>query len=602
MSPTRPVILDAYAAIRCPVKVHNYHDRTVRLPDGIDAFAMRGSSDLQQELFGGRAFVDHVLELLVARPDAVDLRPLAEEDWTVAQDATRDAVRAGVRIIVGPRLPVDPRGHRRGSPPVLVRGTDQGRNKPGYLPVQVRTKRMLERHSRPAQITASPIATPLPAEALDLVNARFRTGREDDQLHLAHFWRLLEAAGWQAGDIALAGVIGNDALVPATHPAAGCDANVPALELLPRRGDDQFLAVAWLELGRKQIRTFSRTSVQGWKERSALERYDHEHTFRVKVAQVASKRNGGPADPRPMVAPIFVRECSSCVWWQVCAPQLGDDDLSMRIDKSPLDVREISVLRSLGIRSVHDLVDTNLDALLPRYLPEVRHRPGAEDRLRLAARRARMIATWVELERTTTGAILLPVSELEVDWDIETSANDKVYLWGFLVRHPGDPDDAGSYHGFAEFTDLDEAGELALAARAMSWLRSLLAEHPSTIIYHYSDYEMVHLRKLASGRGPHGLRGSDKLVDGRHVDLFEIVRQHFFGAHGLSLKVVAHAVAGFSWRDDTPGGLNSQQWFAEAVHADDAQTRAEAAQRILDYNEDDVRATAALRDWLRKQT
>ena len=82
MSPTRPVILDAYAAIRCPVKVHNYHDRTVRLPDGIDAFAMRGSSDLQQELFGGRAFVDHVLELLVARPDAVDLRPLAEEDWT----------------------------------------------------------------------------------------------------------------------------------------------------------------------------------------------------------------------------------------------------------------------------------------------------------------------------------------------------------------------------------------------------------------------------------------------------------------------------------------------------------------------------------------
>lgn len=599
MSPSRPVVLDAYAAIRCPVKVQNHYDQTVQLDGGTDSFAMRGSSDLQTELFGGRAFIDHVLNLLAARPDAADLRPLAEEDWTVAQDATRDAVAAGVPVIIGPRLPIDKEGHRRGSPPVLVRSADTERGRPGYLPVQVRAKRMLERHNRAAQIAASPLATPHRDRAIDAVNARLRTGREDDQLHLAHFWRLLEAAGWHSGGDPVAGVIGNDAMVPGR---LGEDAELGSgLELLPRRGDDQSLAVAWVELTRKQIRTFSRTSAQGWKERSPLERYDHEHGFRVKVAEVASRRTGAPSDPRPMVAPIFVRECASCVWWQVCAPQLGDDDLSMRIDKSPLDVREISVLRSLGIKSVTDLVDTDLDELLPRYLPEVRHRPGAEERLALAARRARMMATGVEIERTTEGPIELPDSDLEIDWDIETSANDKVYLWGFLVRRRSDPDDQGTYHSFVEFSDLDEASELALAARAMNWLGELLAANPDASVHHYSDYEMVHLRKLAAASRQPGLRATAELVDQRHVDLFEIVREHFFGAHGLSLKIVANAAADFSWRDDTPGGLNSQLWFVEAVHGDDEQLRADAAQRILEYNEDDVRATMVLRDWLRQQ-
>ena len=62
------------------------------------------------------------------------------------------------------------------------------------------------------------------------------------------------------------------------------------------------------------------------------------------------------------------------------------------------------------------------------------------------------------------------------------------------------------------------------------------------------------------------------------------------------------AQAGFAWRDDDPSGLNSQLWFAEAVHAETADPRRAAArQRVLEYNEDDVIATAQLRAWLRAQ-
>jgi predicted RecB family nuclease len=84
------------------------------------------------------------------------------------------------------------------------------------------------------------------------------------------------------------------------------------------------------------------------------------------------------------------------------------------------------------------------------------------------------------------------------------------------------------------------------------------------------------------------------------VDLFGIVRKHFFGTSGLGLKVVATRGAGFAWRDADPGGLNSLQWFADAISPTAGEPdRASARRRILEYNEDDVRATAAVRTWLR---
>ena len=79
------------------------------------------------------------------------------------------------------------------------------------------------------------------------------------------------------------------------------------------------------------------------------------------------------------------------------------------------------------------------------------------------------------------------------------------------------------------------------------------------------------------------------------------MRDNFVGVDGLGLKVVASRGAGFRWRDDAPGGLNSQIWFDSAVHAPSEEERAAARTRVLEYNEDDVRATWHLRRWLREQ-
>jgi predicted RecB family nuclease len=203
------------------------------------------------------------------------------------------------------------------------------------------------------------------------------------------------------------------------------------------------------------------------------------------------------------------------------------------------------------------------------------------------------------LARETTGPIDLPEADLEIDFDIETSADNRVYLWGFLVNDV--VDGTRTYVEFSRFTDLDSASELELAVEAVTWLQQQVLGSRSVRVYHYSAFEVSALIGLA-GRSDHPvLSWAVDFASTGFVDLLEIMKTHFFSVAGLGLKTVASDGAGFSWRDDDPGGLNSQRWFAEAVHGDTDGARALARQRVLEYNEDDVIATARVRGWLRAQ-
>ncbi|MDO4783613.1 MAG: TM0106 family RecB-like putative nuclease [Propionibacteriaceae bacterium] len=557
-------LLDAYAARSCPVKTYNLFDPAVERPEPPD-------ESLGEAFHGGREFRHSVLDEIAAHNEVTDLRPLRTEPLPVREAASAEAVRRGDAIIIGALLPLDYAGHRSGRPDLLVRGADTPAGTPGYHPVETKLQKVLERRDG-HQVAASQIGSVSVAEALWLPRAAFRASKEKTLLQLAHYWRMLEAAGWAASGPPLAGVVGLDQ----PSPIGG-------------------RCVVWVDLSEKQLRTFSRTSQSGWKLRSALERYDHEHQFRVYVANQALSRTGA-GDPPPPVVPIVIRECEYCLWWERCRSQLDDESISLRINKSPLDVREISALSALGIATLTDLAGADLDELLPRYLPEVRHREGAESRVRLAARRARLMIAGVALERTTTGPIEVPEAEVEIDFDIETSDEGRTYLWGLLVndRVAG----TSEYHAFARFADLDRCGETELLIEFARFLAPLLRDRDA-LVYHYSDYERVFLNRLSKLTGDPDVAYVAEASATHFVDLFTLVREHFFGASGLGLKTVAHAGAGFSWRDDDPGGLNSQAWFNDAVHADDPAEREAARVRVLEYNEDDVRATLALREWLR---
>lgn len=560
----RPFTLDAYAARSCPVKTHHEFDPTLRLTPGpID--------EALAELFaGGVAFEAEICARILAHTDVevVDLRDL---DVPPAEqvEACLTAMRAGVPLVIGGLLPRDLAGHRRGRADLWVRGR-RADGRPGYHPVEVKRHRICEKATRetvPARIAA--LGRPFAEEATERPELAVAYRRRDgDLLQLAHYWHLLEAAGL-AADEPWGGLIGTD-LVDGTP------------------------VVTFVGLAEPALRTFSRSSEEGWKKRSPLERYAHEHGFRVEVAQVAMRQDE-PGAPAPLVRPIKVHECDRCPWWEVCRPLLDDDDLSLRISKTPLDVREIAVLRGLGIHTVHDLVAADLDALLPTYLPEVRHRQGSEDRLRLAAKRAALMAQGVRLQRVTEGPIELPRADIEIDFDIETAADERIYLWGFLVDEGGEVE----FKPFVSFADLDDDAELALARRALGWLRLQATSGRSISVHHYSDYEIVRLRQLYQRTGDDLVAWALDFARDHFVDLFQVVRDHWFGVDGLGLKVVAHEGAGFTWRDTDPGGLNSQRWFDDAVHAA-PDIAAQARTRVLEYNEDDVWATHALREWLRR--
>ena len=570
------ILLDAYAARSCPVKTHNAFDPTVPVPPV-------ESCGRLTELFDGAAeFEAVVLEQLITgcRGRVVDLRLLAEEPVAERTQACLTAMASGAEVIIAGLLPMDGPGHRVGRPHLLIRGTDSPTGAPAYHPAAVKWHKIIER-LRPPQPDAEPpppaclstLAEPAPAAAYALPGHTLRLGsRGADFLQLAHYHRMLQAAGF-AAQPALGAVIGTDGLSP-----------------------DPVLA--WADLERPSVRTFSRSHPDGWRLRSLLERYDFELGFRVAIAEVAARQTGHPAsDPPPLVGPIVNRECGRCPWWEHCRPQLDPDDVSLRIDKGALDPREIVTLRRHGVDTVPDLAGVDLDDLLTWYLPEVTHRGGAEARIRTATRRARMLLDGRWFDRETSGPIEVPAAALEIDFDIESAVDGRVYLWGFLVSRDGGP---GVYSEFSRFADLDGRGELDLAREAFDWLRSVVDAGEPVVVYHYSGYEVAKIRGLADRAGDPLLEWAAGYAEEHFVDLLEIVKAHYFGVAGLGLKLMA-AHAGFAWRDDDPGGLNSQVWFADAVHADSAPARTAARQRVLEYNEDDVLATARLRAWLRAQ-
>ncbi|HOA27920.1 MAG TPA: TM0106 family RecB-like putative nuclease [Arachnia sp.] len=556
-------VLDAYAARSCPVKTFNAFDPVLRKPE------QPLDESLRESFQGGSDFRRGVLDRIAKTPGAVDLRGQHEAGlpWEEREAACLTAMGSGAPVILGGVLPLDLDGHRSGRPDALVRGADTASGAPGYWPLKVKPYRVREKQSGSTSLQTSPLAdigalVPLP-------DLRYRVFREGTLLELAHHWRLLESCGFAAGH-PLAAVVGDDR-------ASGAEPTA-----------------TWVDLTHKFIRTFSRTA--GHKLRSPLERYDHEHRFRVHVAEQAAARTGTD-DPEPAVRPIRVKECDWCAWWQVCRTQIDDDDLSLRISKAPLDVRELQTLLALGIKTVAELAEADVDTILPRYLPETGHRDRAEDRLRQAARRARMLAHGVDLERVSVDPIAVPRSGVEVDLDIETADDGTVYLWGALVGDDGD----GEFRHFSRFEHLTPATEVELAVKFADWLLNLAERHPDLRVYHYSDYETVHLRRLADRSGHPSLIAACELIRDHFVDLFGYVRDNFVGVDGLGLKIVASRGVGFHWRDEEPGGLNSQSWFNEAIDGATDDARVAARARVLDYNEDDVRATLAVRRWLTTQ-
>ncbi len=569
------IALDAYAAIHCPVKVQNTYDATIDLSKAEMARPFIPS----QRSAASKDNRDEIMAFLGNLEGSVDCR---RSTFLDSCHATNAALEAGEKIILYPTFRIDTQHHRRTGPSILIRADRRDDGRYGYYPVHISFSPQLERYSAPTG-RISALSDPVYDSSVPLLDGRRRTGRDHMLLILAHYWRLLESYNAQASE-PIGGLIGTDTVHIERDSHAVCH---------DRSADSR--CIVWCDLSKKSIHTFSKTARGHWKMRSALQRYDHEFSFRLAVAANALDLDKGA---KAMVQPIYSYECDDCRWWTICSERMSKDDLSVQILKSRLDIREIAALRSLGISDVNDLAQADLNQLMDDFLPLVGHRPGAEERLTKAAHRARMIAAHICVEKITSDPLVIPRSRIEIDFDLETSADQRIYLWGFLVNDRNNPHEEPYYHPFVRFADLDDREEIDLAVEAISWLSDICSQYEDVTIYHYSDYELVQLKRLATRSSHPILKAGYRLLRDHSCDLFAIVKKNFFGAYGLGLKAIATTECGFSWRDDAPSGLNSQQWFIDAVHAPTPSEKEASQKRLLEYNEDDTRATVALRSWL----
>jgi predicted RecB family nuclease len=536
--------LDSHAARSCPVKTYNAYS------------GQSAENSGPPTRFPGSALFERKVNqaLRTAYPAAQPLE--AGPDRNNDEAACLAAMDAGAKLIFDGQLPRDLATHRCGRVPVLVRDEDNR----GYYPVLVKYQRVTEKATAGC-CEYSTLADPTAHHQAEGRRVRW-SWRPGTALQLAHYWLLLQASG-HAGERALGGVVGIDEFA----------------EVGP--------VITWIGLDEPSIKSNGDLI-------SPLQLYLREFCKRVEIAERA--QTGDPQLGAEML-PIISRECDSCGWQSPCAERLDPDDLSLRMAKTPLDPEQITVLREAGVSTCAQFAELDLDVFLPARLPLMGSRSGAEERIRTAQRRSRLMLAGVELERTTTGKLALPQAALEIDIDLETSRDDRVYLWGFWVD-----DKARSkqfYRPFARFEPLDQAAELALAKEALGWLRDL-AGGADALVYHYSDYETVRINRLAAGGDPE-LGWAKEYAQTNFVDLFAIMRANYFSVHGLGLKTVACSATGFRWRDSDPGGLNSMRWFEDAVSGKTPAIREQARKRVLEYNEDDVRATWSLRRWLGKQ-
>lgn len=595
----------AYAAKRCPLRVQ------------YDAFPPQGaervppSDSAQLRMDDGNRFEAEIFgELVDAVAGTIHLRSHGE----ALEAETVEAMAAGAPLILGGRLPTDHQQHRVGKPDVLVLAEQRPDDRWAYHPIDVKHHKAAEA-SAAEEVSTGPGCSVL--EEPGYGAASFKPGlspkrSREDLLQLAHYHRMLEVIGHDSADSA-GGIIGKERVV-AWH-----------------RLDEPVLQHTW-RLGQDE-------------KQSPLERYDHEFAFRIDVLKAA-------AAGAPIVEPVAISECGSCPWVGDCWPKIEAADstsllpgygykqwhalrrrgITSRTQLAALDERTAFLLGE--VPKLPDLVAAADAAAANTSLPvgELASCRSAAKAALLASHGVQTVGDLLLLDRqvlalvdapklslldairgarvvTGDGRPVLrwgiespdvPGADVEIDIDMENSIDGTHYLWGALL------DD--QYHRFASWDPPTPAVEADVFMQFWSWLQGERSKAQragrSFMAYCWSqNAEAGALREGAAAAelaGHHGLVGEvDTFLAGPDlVDLLEVFRAQVITGQGNSLKTVA-PLAGFAWRDEDPGGETSMLWHRQAVGAEQAAERAAARQRLLDYNEDDVRATAAVRTWMR---
>jgi predicted RecB family nuclease len=285
--------------------------------------------------------------------------------------------------------------------------------------------------------------------------------------------------------------------------------------------------------------------------------------------------------------PAYASVCKLCHWHTFCLAELtAVDDPSL----IPFLGRKERDAMAESIPTIAALADCDPEGFIKGKKTTF---PGiGPDRLRLFQARAAMLKASPP-KAYLRAPVSLSVFDVELFFDIEVDPlRDICYLHGFIERPNGDNAQERFISFFAEEARPD--AERKVFAAALDYF----AAHTGAGIYFYSKYERTIYRKLQQ-KYPDICTPEDiehLFEPPRAVDLYGdvVLKATEWPTRDHSIKTLAKYL-GFGWRDTHPSGAASIEWFDHWCR----ERKPEIRQRILDYNEDDCRATRVLLDGIR---
>ena len=292
--------------------------------------------------------------------------------------------------------------------------------------------------------------------------------------------------------------------------------------------------------------------------------------------------------------PFLKSGCKRTPWYNLCVEEVeGCRDVSLVYRLSQSDQRQ---LYDIGIRTIDDFARSDLEVVRTQL-----ESWNFDKLLRFYNQAQALIKNEPVIMQNSNFA----EAPTEIYFDIESDpTHGLIYLLGVLVKKTAasakgsDPRYAEGFgeasvpteylHWFAEGED----GERGIWEQFTQWL----GEQPKdVVIYHYANYERQMFDRLAQKYGTK-FEIAEKFRN-RTVDLLRSVTDAvILPVYFYSLKDVARYV-GYTWQAEDAGGAESVLWYDEWLATGNTKLK----EKIIRYNEDDVRATLAVKEGLAKQ-
>jgi predicted RecB family nuclease len=572
--------LDARAALQCHEFLHKSFapgcfDLSERAPESEMMRELKRQGDLHEARTIENLMTKN-LDILVINKDQGEI----EKELTTAEALINSTAQiiVGAWIssvceekiaeLTGRETASDP--DRVSRPDLLIRVGEGTDGKPRWAPVDIKSHDPIN-ENKSSKLYLANWDSLLPTDGVETV-ARLDL---DDAAQLAHYHEHLRTLGL-ATEEGFVGVIGRD-----------------------------IETIAWAKLAETALGL-------GGKAGDAGTDYLFKFDVAKKIVAAAQARQKDPSLPAAAYSALESDAkfgCGACTFQIVCERELKNHDGGAgHVTLLAGVTKNVQAKYFPDITSIRDLAAV---AGLPK--PAEKHQVQAQ---------AKVLDKAILLDPDKD--FLIPEFDIEIDIDLENSLSafqdsgltevegkDRVYLYGFGIHDRTLNKDwhSAAFDSFADYSNTED-GEYQLLLKMWNFLKDHVAQAEATGksigIFHYSSHEKTWWRNFARNHegksGVPTLEEVDDFTGDYFVDLLDYSKQVALGTAGYGIKKLAPK-AGFNWQVQDPGGALSLLKYKDAVDQNRSQAeRDESIAWLYSYNLDDVRATFAVRDYLRNLT